>query len=94
VSHVERPATHGPHRLQVRVLLLQRLELRDHRLVVRIRLQQLAVQVDARERVHEMREAVCVKVARTDSREDGVGHAVTLATCGPVGVVADDVAAV
>jgi hypothetical protein len=94
VSHVERPAAHGPHRLQVWVLLLQGLQLGNHRLVVRIRLQQLAVQVDARKRVHEMRKAVRIKVARTDGREDGIGHAVALATCGPVGVVADDVAAI
>jgi hypothetical protein len=94
VSHVERPAAHGPHRLQVWVLLLQGLELGNHRLVVRIRLQQLAVQVDARERVHEMRKAVRVKVARTDGREDGIGHAVALTACGPIRVVADDVAAI
>jgi hypothetical protein len=41
-----------------------------------------------------MREAVRVEVARADGRENGVGHAVALAACGPVGVVADDVAAV
>ena len=83
-TYIERPAANSPHRLEVGSSLLQRLELLDKLLVVRLRLRQATIEGDASKGVDEMSEGHRVEIRRPNGGKYGVGNTVALAFRSPV----------